>query len=81
MRLQKDIEAKFRFELQNQHQQLEVTTEQLYETKRQLELLKVAHESLKTESDKYVSDLRTRTKEEINELAEENRRLQVLVDE
>jgi hypothetical protein len=41
----------------------------------------VTHESLKTESDKYVSDLRTRTKEEINELADENRRLQVLVDE
>jgi transcription initiation factor TFIID subunit TAF12 len=81
MRIQKDIEAKFRFELTNKHQQLELTSDQLYESKRQLELLKVAHESLKFESEKYVQDMRTRSKEEINELAEENHRLQLLVDE
>lgn len=81
MRIHKDIEAKFRFELQNKHQQLELTSDQLFETKRQLELLKIGHESLKAESEKYVQDIRTRTKEEINELADENRRLQLLVDE
>ncbi len=66
MRLQKDLEAKFRFEIQAKEQQLELTTDSLYENKRQLELLKIAHESLKTESEKHIQDLRTRSKEEVN---------------
>lgn len=52
MRLQKDIEAKFRFEVQQKTQALEQTTDSFYEAKRQLELLRVAHEALKSDNEK-----------------------------
>lgn len=52
MRLQKDIEAKYRFEIQQKTASLEQTTDNYYESKRQLELLKVAHEALKTDTEK-----------------------------
>lgn len=72
MRLAKDLEAKYRFELQQKMQQLESTSDSLYETKRQLELLKIAHESLKLDSEKQQQEMRARSREEINNLAEEN---------
>ena len=72
MRLAKDLEAKYRFELQQKMQQLESTSDSLYEAKRQLELLKIAHESLKLDSEKQQHEMRARTREEINNLAEEN---------
>lgn len=52
MRISKDIENKFRFELQNKCSQLENTTDQYYEVKRLLEITKLAHEQLKIESEK-----------------------------
>ncbi len=81
MRIAKDIEAKYRFELQSKCQQLENTTDSLFEAKRQLELLRAAHESLKLDSEKQLQDLKRRNKEEITDLAEDNHRLQLLVDE
>jgi len=41
----------------------------------------VAHDNLKIESEKYVQDIKSRSKEEISELAEENHRLQLAIDE
>ena len=52
MRIQKDLEAKFRFELTQKNQMLEQTADSLYESKRQLELLKIAHEQLKLETER-----------------------------
>ena len=75
MRIAKDIEAKYRFELENKMQQLERTSDSLYETKRQLELLKTSHETSKVENEKFVTDLRHRFKGEIDQLVEENHSL------
>lgn len=81
MRLAKDLEAKYRFELEGKMQQLERTSDTLYETKRQLELLKTAHETSKIENDRFTIDLRHRFKAEIDQLVEENHSLHLRVDE
>ncbi len=44
-------------------------------------MLRAAHESLKLDSEKQLQDLKRRNKEEITDLAEDNHRLQLLVDE
>ena len=45
MRIQKDLEAKFRFELESRMQELEKTTDALYESKRQGEVVRTALET------------------------------------
>ena len=81
MRLAKDLEAKYRFELESKMQQLERTTDSLYETKRQLELVKTAYETSKIENERFIVDLRQRFKAEIDQIVEENHGLQLRVDE
>ena len=54
MRLQKDIEAKFRFELESRSQELERTSDALFEAKRQLDIVKTALEGTRYENDKFV---------------------------
>ena len=81
MRLAKDLEAKYRFELESKMQQLERTTDSLYETKRQLELVKTAYETSKIENERFIVDLRQRFKQEIDQIVEENHSLQLRVDE
>ena len=81
IRLAKDLEAKYRYELENKIQQLERTTDSLYETKRQLELVKTAYETSKLENDRFVTDLRQRFKAEIDQIVEDNHSLQLRVDE
>jgi hypothetical protein len=44
MRIQKDVEARYRFEINQKTQMLEQTSDSLYDTRRQLELLKTAYE-------------------------------------
>jgi hypothetical protein len=53
----------------------------LYEAKRQLALIKSAHESGRSENDKIVTELRSRHKVEVDALADENHNLQLQVDE
>ena len=65
MRIQKDLEAKFRFELESRGQELERTSDALYESKRQLEIVKTALEGSRYENEKFVSDLRNRHKAEV----------------
>jgi len=81
MRVQKDLEAKFRFELESRNAELERTSDALYESRRQLEILKTALESNKYENDKFMTDLRERHKVEVTELAEENHSLQLRIEE
>lgn len=54
MRIHKDLESKYRFEMETKMQELEKTTDALYETKRQLDIVKTALENNKFESDKLV---------------------------
>jgi len=66
MRLAKDLEQKYRFELENRMSELERTSDSLFETKRQLDLLKITYESSRQENEKFLSDQRARHKQEID---------------
>jgi hypothetical protein len=81
MRIQKDLEAKFRFELENRTSELERTSDALFETRRQLEIVKTALEGNKYEHEKFVSDLRERNKAELLQLTEENHSLQLRIED
>ncbi len=54
MRVTKDIEARFRLELETKTIELEKITDSFYECKRQLEIVKTTLENHKYESDKVV---------------------------
>jgi hypothetical protein len=75
MRVTKDIEARFRLELETKTLELEKMTDSYYECKRQFEIVKTQLESHKYETDKLVSDLREKHKSEISEIFEENHSL------
>ena len=81
MRIQKDLEAKFRFELESRGQELERTSDALYESRRQLEIVKTALEGTRYENEKFVSDLRSRHKAEVEQLSEENHSLHLQLEE
>ena len=81
MRIQKDLEAKFRFELENRTQELERTSDSLFESRRQLEIVKTALESTRYENEKFVQDLRDRHKAEIDEIVTENHSLHIRLEE
>ena len=81
MRVTKDIEARFRLELETKTLELEKMTDSYYECKRQFEIVKTQLESHKYETDKLVSDLREKHKSEISEIFEENHSLQLRVEE
>jgi hypothetical protein len=66
MRLAKDLEQKYRFELDNRLAELERATDSLFETKRQLDLIKITYESSRHENEKFLSDMRDRHKQEID---------------
>ena len=81
MRVTKDIEARFRLELETKSLELDKMTEAYYETKRQLEIVKTSFDSHKYESEKLLTDLRDKHRIEVNELFEENHSLQLRVEE
>lgn len=81
MRVTKDIEARFRLELETKSLELDKMTEAYYETKRQLEIVKTSFDSHKYESEKLLTDLRDKQTIEVNELFEENHSLQLRVEE
>jgi hypothetical protein len=81
MRVTKDIEARFRLELETKSLELDKMTEAYYETKRQLEIVKTSFDSHKYESEKLLTDLRDKQRNEVNELFEENHSLQLRVEE
>ena len=75
MRVTKDIEARFRLEIETKSLELDKMTEAFYETKRQLELVKTSFENQKYESEKIIQELRDKHKSELSELYEENHSL------
>lgn len=54
MRIQKDIESRYRLELETKYQEVERMTDAYYESKRQLDIYKTSLENHKYESDKIV---------------------------
>ena len=81
MRVTKDIEARFRLDLETRTLELEKMTDAFYECKRQLEIVKTSLENNKYESEKIIQELRDKHRAEIAELFEENHSLQIRVEE
>ena len=81
MRVTKDIEARFRLELETKSLELDKMTEAYYETKRQFEIVKTSFDSHRYESEKLLNDLRDKQRNEVNELFEENHSLKLRVEE
>ena len=81
MRVTKDIEARFRLDIETKTLELEKMTEAYYETKRQFELVKTSMENHKYESEKIIQELREKHKSELSEIYEENHSLQLRVEE
>lgn len=78
MRIQKDLEAKFRYELESKNQELERISDAYYETKRQFEIVKTALEGTKAENEQFIADLRKRHDSEVTELTTLNSQLQLM---
>lgn len=65
MRIQKDLENKYRFELESKSLELDKVSESYFEAKRLHELAKSEVETQKLEYEKLVSDLKRRHQDEL----------------
>lgn len=81
MRIQKDLESKFRYELETRQGELDRTSDAFYESRRQLEIVKTAFEGNKHEHEKFVAEMRERHKSEMMQLVEENHSLQLRLED
>jgi len=81
MRIQKDLESKYRFEIDAKTLELDKVSESYFETKRHHEVLKTNFESMKVEHDMIMQDSKKRFTEEINELVEDNHALQLRIED
>jgi hypothetical protein len=72
MKIQKDIEARHRVEMESKSHELERFGEQYYETKRQLDIVKTQLETQRHEYEKDLSDLKDRSRKEASDLMIEN---------
>ena len=75
VRIQKDLESRFRAELETRALELERMTDAYYECKRHMEIYKTSLENQKYETEKMLVELREKHKAEVNELFEENQSL------
>lgn len=81
MRIQKDLENKYRFEIDSKSLELEKVSENYFESKRHYELSKTQVESQKVEYDKVITDLKRRHQEEIQEMVADNHALQLRIED
>lgn len=81
MRIQKDLENKYRFELDSKAMELDKVSESYFETKRLHEVVKTDLESCKLEHEKVVSDMRRRHGEELQEVVADNHALQLRIED
>lgn len=75
MKIAKDVEARHRLELETRQGELDRVADQFYEAKRHNEIFKAQIESLKSESEKEMRDLKDKHRQELNELTLENQAL------
>ena len=75
MRIQKDLENKYRFELDSKAMELDKVSESYFETKRLYEAGKSELDSRKIEYEKVITDMRRRHSEELQELVNDNQAL------
>ena len=81
LKIQKDLEARHRQDLELRVQENERLQDQFYEAKRQLEVTKTQLESHRFESEKDLQDVKERLKAEVQELMLENQALQAKCDD
>ena len=81
MKIQKDIEARHRVELDQKQQEIDRASENFYEAKRQLDIVKTQIENQRHDHEKEVRDLREASKRELNDLLIENQTLQSKADD
>eukprot|EP00347_Sterkiella_histriomuscorum_P013840 403363164 len=81
MRIQKDLESRFRIELETRALELEKMTDAYYECKRHMEIYKTSLENQKFDTEKIVQEMREKHKMELNEIFEENQSLQLKLEE
>lgn len=81
MRIQKDLENKYRFELDSKAVELDKVSESYFETKRLYETAKTDLESRKLEHEKVLDQIRRRHREEMQELGADNQALQLRIED
>ena len=81
MRVQKDLESKYRVEFESKCVEVERMTEACYELKRQSEIYKTMIDNHRYETDKVVQEMRDKHKRELDEVVEENRGLLLRLEE
>jgi hypothetical protein len=81
MRIQKDLENKYRFEIDSKALELEKVSENYFESRRLAELSRTQVESQKVEYDKVFTDLKRRHQEELHELVADNHALQLRIED
>lgn len=81
MKIQKDLEARHRVELEQHLADNERLQDQFYESKRQLDILRTQFDSFKFEAEKELTDVRDRLKGEVTELMLENQALNQRCDD
>jgi hypothetical protein len=81
MRVTKDIEARFRVEIETKTLELEKMTDAFYECKRQFDIMRTSMENHKYESEKIIEELRDKHKNEIQQLFDENHSLQLRIED
>ena len=75
MRIQKDLENKYRFEIDSKTSELDKVSETYFEVKRLHELAKTNIDSLKIDHEKALNETKKRFKEEIGDLVSDNHTL------
>jgi len=75
MRIQKDLENKYRFEIDSKSLEIEKISEQYFESKRLYQLSSTQVDSSKIEYEKVISDIKKRHQEELTELVSDNHTL------
>ena len=81
MRIQKDLENKYRFEIDAKSLELDKLNDNFMEIRRLSEIQKTQLEGQKIEFDKIISDLKRRHQDEINELVSDNHTLQLRIED
>ena len=81
MRIQKDLEQKYRFELDSKTMELDKVSENYFEIKRMHEISKTNLENQKIEMEKVVDDMKRRHSEELSELVQDNHALQLRIED
>ena len=81
MKIQKDIEARHRVEIDHKQQEVDRMGEQFYEVKRQLDVVNVQLETQRHDAEKEIRDLKDSSKRDVNDLLIENQTLQSKADD